>query len=1067
MAGEKSGSAITDVLQSRAGLAAIITALVGLLMLNPTDINSSRPGVEPSASKYSGVAQDVDARLWQDPFQAIKEAAKSVPGDSFTIEKFDGKNFTFKFSKSNEGDDHPPKQIYSGLTEQIDGAKMKVLAVMLSAAPTPEQHEARLRRRYALVSALASRGYAPVDAEHIGYFKTDDQGKLGLPKAVPFEWFEKSSNDGEPGRVLVLWVDDSQFFHIPIKKISQILEQAINKKPSNVKVENWDSVSRIVMGPNSSDHLKAMAMEVSKQAGNLECSSADKIKFYSALATTADSNILDDTINPRHENLSNYMCKRGVSLTRTIADDETVIKSLVKELRERHVMEDKKKDDGEGDHIVLLSDWDTLYGRTLPATFGKAYEHGQGAKCGSLDGNASIHCFKYIRGIDGILPNASARSEEKPATKNKPEPGVAPKPDDRPDGMSQKDYLRRLVEEIRLLDERLLKKENCLNPSRRCGVAAIGVLGYDVYDKLMILRALRPYFPNKIFFTTDLSASYWSPAELPYTHNLLVASSFGLRLGYFQQKGIPPFRDSYQTAFFFSTLMALDKIDHVKVGWIDTPKIFEIGRNGPIDLSNTRERRMSEKERADCGQDLSACLSIHPLSVAELPGSSHLVELGWALTAFLLLYLTSWSVRRWTNNFFLNKDADDSKHWLGKLHWMRVVVTLCLILIVLKAGEIIFSFNIEPFLWFEGVSIWPSELLRLAALVACWVLFFDVRKRIAMNDEDMATAFGLKAKEKNEQPSSHVVVPSPEDAGSPKEYCSSALKWQSKKEKVWLCDATPGSMGDKVVIVSQLWKEYQRLGEFKRRFCRSFKGIFVFVLFAGFSIALSGGLTVPARGDVAFLIDKLLIVTAILSMLLLTMLVVDASRLCVAFIFHLDEAQSDWVTGSKNPSCEMIQQADMWRLNASYIACWLDVQFVARRTKALQKLIWYPILPIFLLVIARSPIFDDWSHPPGLIVTMAILIAYLISCAFWLERGAKKMRRKAIGHLGEELRTLHHLPGDNLIKIGQLEKMIKEVEELKEGAFLPFFQQPWVEAVLTLASGAGGLAWLGNFLGAP
>lgn len=1065
MAGEKGGSAITDVLQSRAGLAAIITALIGLLMYSPSELNSLRPGVEPSSSKYSGVAQDVDARLWQDPFQAIKEAAKNVSGESFTIEKFDGKNFTFKLSKSKESEDHPPKQIY-GLTKRIDGTEIRLMAVMMSAAPTPEQHEARLRRRYALVSALANRGYAPVDAEHIGYFKTIEPEKLGLPKAVPFEWFEKSSNDGKPSRVLVLWVDDSQFFHIPIEKISKIIEQATEPIINELKVNAWGSISRIVMGPNSSDHLKAMAMEVSKLADNLECSSIDKIKFYSALATTADSNILDDTTNPRQEGLANFMCKRGIFLTRTITDDETVIKALVKELRERHVMEDKKGDDGEGDHVVLLSDWDTLYGRTLPTAFGKAYEHRSSVKCGSLDSNALIHCFKYIRGIDGILPGASARSEEKSATKNKPEPGAVLKPDDRPDGMSQKDYLRRLVEEIRLLDKRLLKKENCLNPSRRCGVAAIGVLGYDVYDKLMILRALRPYFPNKIFFTTDLSASYWSPAELPYTHNLLVASSFGQRLGYFQQKGIPPFRDGYQTAFFFSTLMALDKMDHVKAGWIDTPRIFEIGRNGPVDLSVPREHRMNEKERADCEQNLSACLSIHPLSIAEFSGSSHVAELGWALTALLLLYLTSWSVRRWTNHILLNKEAGDSKRWLGKLHWRRIVLALCLILIVLKAGEIVASFNIEPLLWFEGVSIWPSELLRFAALIACWVLLFDVRKRIAMNDEEMATAFGLKEKEKNEQPSSHVVAPPPDEAGSPKGYCSSALKWQSKKEKVWLCDATPGGMGNKVVIVNRLWEEYRRLGEFKRRFCRSFKGILVFFLFAGFSIALSGGLTVPARGDAAFLIDRLLIGTAIFFVLLLTMLVVDASRLCAAFISHLDEAQSDWATGSKNPSCEMIQQADMWRLNSSYIACWLDVQFVARHTKALQKLIWYPILPIFLLAIARSPIFDDWSHPPGLIATMGVLIVYLISCAFWLERGAKKMRRKATVHLGEELRTLYHLPGDNLIKIGQLEKMIKEIEELKEGAFLPFFQQPWVEAVLTLASGAGGLAWLGNFLGA-
>ena len=89
------------------------------------------------------------------------------------------------------------------------------------------------------------------------------------------------------------------------------------------------------------------------------------------------------------------------------------------------------------------------------------------------------------------------------------------------------------------------------------GVAAIGVLGSDVHDKLMILEALRQYFPHKLFFTTDLDAAYIHPAKWPQTHNLLVASAFDLKLRPELQGEIPPFRDSYQTAFFLATQMAL------------------------------------------------------------------------------------------------------------------------------------------------------------------------------------------------------------------------------------------------------------------------------------------------------------------------------------------------------------------------------------------------------------------------------------------------------------------------------------------------------------------------------
>lgn len=1051
MAEETGGGAITDVLQSRAGLAAIFTALVGLLMHSPSDLNSSRPEVEANSNKSYEAVQDVDARLWQDPFEAVKEAAK----DTIEIKGLNGKYNAVISSDAEKQDDHTPERIYSDLPAQMDGSKITLMAVMMSAAPMSEEREARLRRRYALVSALANREYAPVNAEHIGYFRTADAEHIGLPQIVPFEWFEKPQkiyhqNNGtdaiEPARrVLVLWVDDSQSNHVPVKKILALLEQA---KPSHL-----ERITRIVMGPNSSDHLKAMAMEID----NKNYPEAEDIKFYSALATATDCNILNNIDPYCKTSLVDYLSKRHIHLARTIADDETVTNSLVEELKERHVMDDKARgsDKKEGDHIVLLSDWDTLYGRSLPLTFEKAYEHEPEVKCSPLDKfEEHVHCFKYIRGIDGILPG-TAQKEEKPTPQTKAEPGAAPpEPTDHPDGMSQKDYLRRAVEEIRMLDANLLHDKKCYDPSKRCGVAAIGVLGYDVYDKLMILRALRPYFPNKIFFTTDLNAAYWTPTEAPYTHNLLVASSFGLSLNPPLQKGIPPFRDSYQTAFFFSTLMALDKIETVKDRWIDTPRIFEIGRNGPVDLSAPKERGLTDEEA--CEGSLSACITAQPLSFAELP-RSHEATLKWLLgiTAFLLLYLTSWNVRKWTNQLFLHEKSGNSTHWFfnlaSKLRWGRIGMAST----VMMGAWLIVSSSKEPFLWFEGVSIWPSEILRFIALIACWVLLHDGRQRIAKGDEEIAKEFGLGEK------TSATSNGESDKKESRLQYFSSVLKWQNGKNKTWLSTITPQE-----IYVNKLWEEYRLHGKFKRRICRSLKGFLVFILFAWFAMVLSGGLTIPARGEVAFIIDKLLIVTVALFMLLLTMLVVDAARLCAAFITHLSETQSNWEAGSNNLSCEMIQRANQWGLDGKHTAYWLDIQFVAQRTVAIQRLIWYPIIPIFLLVIARSPIFDDWSHPIGLEATLAILVAYLISCAFWLERGAKKMRDKATRKLGEELIKLR---GVNCLdpKIARLENMIQEIKEIKEGAFLPLFKQPWVEAILTLASGAGGLTWLGNFLGAP
>ena len=96
----------------------------------------------------------------------------------------------------------------------------------------------------------------------------------------------------------------------------------------------------------------------------------------------------------------------------------------------------------------------------------------------------------------------------------------------------------------------------CASEGNRVG--AVGVLGTDPYDKLLVMQALHPALPEAIFFTTDLDAVYLHPTEVKRgTKNLVVASAFGLALDETWQGSILPFRDSYQTGTFLSTQLAL------------------------------------------------------------------------------------------------------------------------------------------------------------------------------------------------------------------------------------------------------------------------------------------------------------------------------------------------------------------------------------------------------------------------------------------------------------------------------------------------------------------------------
>jgi hypothetical protein len=96
--------------------------------------------------------------------------------------------------------------------------------------------------------------------------------------------------------------------------------------------------------------------------------------------------------------------------------------------------------------------------------------------------------------------------------------------------------LRRLSQQIDQLDKDLRREK------RR--IEAIGVLGSDVTDKLVLLRVLRRQFLQALFFTTDYDAPLRRAAELAWTRNLIVASSFGPVLHQSIQREIPAFHSS-------------------------------------------------------------------------------------------------------------------------------------------------------------------------------------------------------------------------------------------------------------------------------------------------------------------------------------------------------------------------------------------------------------------------------------------------------------------------------------------------------------------------------------------
>jgi hypothetical protein len=197
---------------------------------------------------------------------------------------------------------------------------------------------------------------------------------------------------------------------------------------------------------------------------------------------------------------------------------------------------------------------------------------------------SNILYYTYLAGIDG-----SKSSADNPKLKESgPIPQQARQEDtlDQPWGEAQLDYTRRLAERL----GRSLSAAGITRPSQ---IKAVGLLGTDVFDKLLMLQALRPRLPDSLFFTTELDSLFTLPSQTRYTRNLITASGFGLEPpSRIMKLGLAPFRDSYQTATFMGCYAFL------KPSGIAIPPaeiaVYEYGRTHPHRLPTAKPMKASD-----------------------------------------------------------------------------------------------------------------------------------------------------------------------------------------------------------------------------------------------------------------------------------------------------------------------------------------------------------------------------------------------------------------------------------------------------------------------------------------
>jgi membrane protein implicated in regulation of membrane protease activity len=1084
---------------------ALIAALAGAFALHQQVFQDARPTDSPPPL-YRHIPsddQDVEARLWEDPLAAVAIARGNRDGAATQSAAAadaasNGTAHTAQHGLGCKGDCArlPPRHTIARLRTTLTAyvaqkSPVLVLAALVPGAPYAEDVETRRRTRYAVLAGLYRADYIPVNNEHVGYVRLGEfyPATAQAHDVAAFEWFQPDHpvNHEPAPQVLLLWLDQDGFRDSPLGRISRIVNSMVSASACTPALPS--EVATMILGPADSDGLRAMSEEL-KQETDEECDAPKKalrpMSIYSSRATASDSNVLGETLE-KGETLAGRFKKLsdGVRLYRSVATDDLLAKGLSAELGYRGV-----QDPGE---IALIAERDTLYARQMGEYFGGCEVAGTFDEPGTdRAGQKHPLCFTYLRGLDGLAPPPPVTDgSSAPATDSSlalPQTNPPPVASELATGQGQLDYLRRLAASL---------ASRAVGPgNRRHSIKAIGILGSDVYDKLLVLQALRRSYPSATFFTTDLDARLLDQQSLPWTRQLIVASSLGLALRPCLQQGIPPFRDIYQTATYFSTVLALHqflsslassaakgtavaasadrcsaedpRVDAQRAAiedgnaaalpglqWTLKPRVFEIGRKQVFDLS------VDADAKAACNFD-GLCRSIAAAKSATLlndPARRVGFEVGLALA--ILAIAVAWAAIGTRSLVDLTlarqpltsgKPSPQIRRALA-LATLLGVVLLSVALWPLLVATLTHNNTRMPPSVFGGASLWAASLVEILSILAVVALVIRGQRKLGESADEMQATF--------EFPNSRDVLV--------KDRARQVRAWPLANrlmEIFWFpigrlsIDKGPLAVTPHISEVEALLARYLYRGTAGARCLRAVLATIIatavlLTLELKLGRSLVGAADVFTTGSKESRITLSVSLLSLVSMLFLIFWVADAMLLTRSFILELLRLKPKW------PADVVLKTESELMLPADEAVLWLDLQLISARTTWVAALIWYPSIVILVMTLAALSVefgqFGFANNPLALIIGAAMVVIAAV-----LLRQAAESWRSSVTETLEDARLRDLGRSAPLVTAAtQLDRLLERVGDLSDGAFAPFSAQPFVRAVLIPLLTYGATAVLG------
>lgn len=1022
-----------------AGLALLI--IFGLLIWYDRPSEGFRPsdpyGQPQDHPRTTGYAYE--NWLWQDPFAFEKPDESWLWQHPFTFEKPDP-------TKGSEECEYQLNKKIEEINRVKNDEDVKILAPLLTVWPnTRENKEVRTRHRYAVVAGLIESGYRPAEPNRL-HFCSSQENSSNKEYDVRWEHFE---SENKPD-IIVAWLNSEIFTHDG--KLIFVLKDLL--------IPKWDDI-------------------------NLHVFDLD--------------NILD-------QNLPSIIKSAGAG----DVGDRALIEKLTSELALRNIKESSE--------VIVITEQDSKNVRNLSQDF-RASLHDSFLKDKPCIDNAEsstceIKNVFYLKGLDAYQKkiNKQDKTEDQAANKRTDRLSVIDlhNPSSLPLGPGQLDYVYRLAEQIK-------GPHNDIDLQKRdSGIKMVGIFGSNFNDKLLILEALRAEMPNILVFTTDLDAQMLDPRYWPTTRNLVVASHFNLLLKdkdkdknkdkdedkarypkQSYQGQFPAFRDSQQTNIFYRTISMVN--DDLTKSETTSPQIFEIGRNGFIRLGLELEKNEDA--------------NYHPADNSLEQAKQRLLLLGAVILVLIIFY---WLIRPNSGKsffwllfgisaiYFIARfvATDDSGEPLsftdGTSLWPTVFIQLIAILMAVEfffrarreldenfydLNRQYFSslgkqyFEVCPkekecgpwllskwgsastlrffiFLWtfivyaindvYPSSELWFWPCVVLLALTAIPYLY-----KIEKGEDKIKKGEGefnfnsIKdwIEKDNCQPEKDNSQLGPTDQRS-----VDPIHCALDKLRVFFLSNNGPSLSSQENYEVGLWRKYYKYGRIDHRVSRVVGIWLFFAIIETILIYLLPPWPLPCRGPTCNWVSWTGVSSFVVIMILL-FFVLDAVRLSFYWIQKLRK---------QHPLLTEDFKGDVGRDNALQ-SLEKIVAVIAERTRVVDRLIYYPMLCIMLMLIAKITYFDNQDFPLSKGITFAASISLLFFSGFMLRYEAEQLKRsviKSARNLGKDNKCDQE-GKDNKCDQEKVDKAIEKIKDINDGAFQPMFEQPVMRALLIILAFVG------------